>query len=63
MRKQDLLLMAVQYEKLNKEELIGFLMQQKGDDFNILDAWGYAELEAAIKEFANQKTVIVQIEQ
>lgn len=37
-------------------------MKIKGDNFNLLDSWNYAELEAAIKEFANEKTVIVQID-
>lgn len=55
LKKQDLLLSAVLYEKITKEELIQHLNQVKGEQFDMIDSWAYEALEAEVKILIEKK--------
>lgn len=39
-RKQDLLLDAILYKKLDKDKLIAYLSQLRGEEYQFIDLWG-----------------------
>ncbi|CAD8187821.1 unnamed protein product [Paramecium pentaurelia] len=55
LKKQDLLLSAVLYEKIPKEELIQHLSQVRGEQFDLIDSWAYEALEAEVKSMVEKK--------
>ncbi|CAD8125237.1 unnamed protein product [Paramecium sonneborni] len=55
LKKQDLLLSAVLYEKIPKEELIQHLSQVKGEEFDLIDSWAYETLQAEVKMLVDKK--------
>lgn len=50
-----MLLSAVLYEKIPKEELIQHLSQVRGEQFDLIDSWAYEALEAEVKLMIEKK--------